>query len=107
MAHTYEELKHKTAAQLKEIAATIEHDAVKGYTQLNKEHLLTGICTALGIEMHAHHEVKGVDKSGIKSKIRELKKEREKAIEAKDSSKLKAVRLEIKALKKKLRKAMV
>ena len=35
----YEELKHKTVAQLREIAAgiehDIEHDAVKGHTQLN------------------------------------------------------------------------
>jgi hypothetical protein len=36
---SFEELKHKTVAQLREIAAGIEHDAVKGYTQLNKEHL--------------------------------------------------------------------
>jgi hypothetical protein len=35
--HSYEELKHQTVAQLREIAAGIEHDAVKGYTQLNKE----------------------------------------------------------------------
>jgi hypothetical protein len=31
----YEELKHKTVAQLREIAAGIEHDAVKGRAQLN------------------------------------------------------------------------
>jgi hypothetical protein len=31
----YGELKHKTVAQLREIAAGIEHDAVKGRTQLN------------------------------------------------------------------------
>jgi hypothetical protein len=31
----YEELKHKTVAQLREIAAGIERDAVKGHTQLN------------------------------------------------------------------------
>jgi hypothetical protein len=31
----YEELKHKTVAQLREIAAGIEHDAVKGRTRLN------------------------------------------------------------------------
>jgi hypothetical protein len=31
----YEELKHKTVAQLREIVAGIEHDAVKGHTQIN------------------------------------------------------------------------
>ena len=31
----YAELKHNIVAQLREIAAGIEHDAVKGRTQLN------------------------------------------------------------------------
>ncbi|MFQ5641655.1 MAG: hypothetical protein ACE5IR_27080 [bacterium] len=107
MAYTFIELKGKTAAQLKEIAAGIEHEAVHGYTQMHKEHLLTAICTALGIVMHVHHDIKGVDKASIKSKIRVLKKERAKAIEAKDSPKLKDIRRRIKTLKKTLRKAMV
>ena len=107
MDYTYEDLKKKTVAQLKEIAKGIEHEAVKGYTQLNKDHLLTAVCKALGIEAHAHHEVVGVDKAGIKKQIRELKKERDKALEGKDRKQLKAVRTEIKALKRKLRRAMV
>lgn len=106
MAHTFEELKGKTVAQLKEIAASIEHDAVKGYTQLNKDHLLAAICTALGIDMHVHHEVKGIDKSAIKARIRALKKERDQALQAKDSAKATSTRHEIKALKKTLRRAM-
>ena len=40
MTHTYEALKKKTIAELREIAKDIEHEAVQGYTQLNKEHLL-------------------------------------------------------------------
>ena len=107
MAHSYHDLKHMTVAQLREIAAGIQHDAVQGYTQLNKEHLLVAICNALGIDMHEHHEVKGVDKARIKTKIRTLKKEREQALTAKDREKLLAVRKQIKTLKKKLRKAMV
>lgn len=107
MAHTFKELKSKTAAQLKEIAAGIDHEAVKGYTQMNKDHLLKAICTALGIETHEHHEVKGLEKSSIKSKIRELKKERDKALAAHDHNQLKAIRHRIKDFKKKLRKAMV
>ena len=39
MAHTYEELKTKTVAELREIAKGLDHEAVQGYTQLNKEHL--------------------------------------------------------------------
>ena len=57
MTHTYEELKHKPLAELREIAAGITHEAVQGYTQLNKDHLLVGLCKALGIDMHAHMEI--------------------------------------------------
>ncbi|MDZ7291006.1 MAG: hypothetical protein ONB44_07355 [candidate division KSB1 bacterium] len=107
MAYTFKELKHKTAAELKEIAAGIEHEAVKGYTQMNKEHLLQAICKALGIDMFEHHAAKGLEKTNIKLKIRALKQERDKAIAAHDSKQLKAVRVQIKNLKKQLRRAIV
>ena len=107
MEHTYKELKKMTAAQLKEVAAGIEHEAVEGYTQLNKDHLIAAICKALNIEMHEHHEVIGVDKTSIKMKIRALKKDRDKALEAKDHKKLKKARKEIKDLKTELRRATV
>ena len=107
MAYTFKELKHKTVAELRDIAKGIENEAVQGYTQLNKDHLVKAICTALHIEMHEHHEIKGLDKTAIKSKIRELKKERDKAIGAHDKKQLDAVRHQIKDYKKKLRKAMV
>ena len=55
MAHTYEELKKKTIAELRDIAKDIQHEAVQGYTQLNKDHLLPALCKALGIDSHAHH----------------------------------------------------
>ena len=105
--NTFEELKGKTAAQLKEIAKGSGHEAVKGYTQMNKEHLLEAVCKALEIDMHVHHEVVGLDKSKIKLQIRQLKKDRDKALEAHDHAKLKTARHEIKLLKKKLRKATV
>ncbi|RMI19777.1 MAG: hypothetical protein D6681_02740 [Calditrichaeota bacterium] len=107
MAYTFKELKKKTVAELREIAAGIEHEAVQGYTQMNKEHLLEAICKALHIDMHEHHVAQGIDKTAIKSRIKALKKERDQAIEAKDYDRLKAVRKEIKALKRKLRRAMV
>jgi rubrerythrin len=106
MAYTYEELKHKTVAELREIAKGIEHEAVKGYTQLNKEHLLKALCTALGVDMHEHHRVVGVDKSAIKTKIRELKKKRAEVLAAKDHGGLKRVRRQIHRLKRELHKAM-
>ena len=80
MTMTYEELKEKTLAELREIAKTIAHDAVQGHSQMNKEHLLPAICAALGIETREHHEVVGIDKAGIKAKIRELKRQRDEAL---------------------------
>jgi deoxyribodipyrimidine photolyase-like uncharacterized protein len=107
MEHTYKELKNKTLNDLKEIASGIDHEAVQGYTQLNKDHLLAAICKALNVDMHEHHEVVGVDKTSIKSKIKELKKARDKALEAKNNKQFKKVRKEIKELKNQLRRAMV
>lgn len=107
MAHTFEELKHKTVAELREIAAGIEHEAVKGYTQLNKEHLLQALCTALNIDMHAHHEVKGINKTQIKTKIKELKKIRDEALVAHDHAQLRTVRRKIHHLKRAIHRATV
>ena len=106
MAHTYEELKGKTLAELREIAAGMG-DAVQGYTQMNKDHLLAAICKSLNLDMHEHHQVVGVDKASIKAKIRELKKSRDEALGAKDHDKLHQVRRHIHRLKRQLHKATV
>ena len=91
--YSYEALKTKTVAELREIAKELEHEAVKGYSQLNKEHLLPALCQALGIDAHEHHHVVGgFDKSAVKAKMRALKGERQAALEAHDHAKLKAVR---------------
>ena len=107
MAHTYEELKHMTVAQLREIASGIDHEAVQGYTQLNKEHLLAAICKAENIDMHAHHAAVGVDKTAIKGKIKELKQVRQSAIESNDAKRVTVARSKIRRLKRELRKAAV
>ena len=107
MAHTYEELKGKTIDELREIAKGIEHEAVKGYTQMNKDHLLPALCKALGIEIGHHHVEEGFDKSKIKARMKSLRAEREKALEAHDSKKLKAVRSELHTLNHRLREHMV
>jgi hypothetical protein len=104
--YTYEQLKHKTVTDLREIAKGIDHEAVKGYTQLNKEHLLVAISKALGIK-HEHHDVVGVDKAGIKAQIKELKKKREEALSAHDHAQLKVVRRTIHRLKRRIHKATV
>ena len=84
--YTYDNLKKKTVAQLREIAKGLEHEAVTGYSQLNKDHLLPALCTALGIDAREHHHVVGAfDKSAVKAKMRALKVERRAALEAHDS----------------------
>lgn len=92
MAYTHHELKLKTIAELRDIAKDIQHDAVKGYTQLNKEHLLVALCQALSVPIHDHHEVVGLDKGAVKAKMRELKALSIAAIEQGDHAKLKAIR---------------
>ena len=106
MAYTYEQLKHMTVAELREIAKGDEQEVVQGYTQLNKEHLVVALAKALGIQ-HEHHDVVGVDKAAIKSRIRELKQKREAAIAAHDHAELKVVRRTIHRLKRRIHKATV
>jgi hypothetical protein len=107
MAHTFEELKGKTVAEMREIAKGIEHEAVKGATQMNKDHLLKALCTALGIEMHAHHQVVGIDKSAIKLKIRALRKKRDEILASDDRAELGVVLRQIHAFKRTIRRATV
>jgi hypothetical protein len=107
MAYTYNELKEKTVVELREIAAGIQHDALQGHTQLNKEHLLVALCKALNIDMHAHHEVKGINKSTIKAQIRELKVKRDQVLATHDHKQLKEVRRKIHHLKRQIHRATV
>jgi len=106
MAYTYEELRHKTLAELRDIAKDMEHEAVQGYTQMNKEHLVGALAKALGIQ-HTHHDVVGIDKSSIKARIRELKTQRAAAVQAHDHAQLKVVRRTIHRLKRRIHKATV
>jgi len=107
MEHTYEELSKKTVAQLREIAKELDDPGLRGYTQLNKGHLLPAVCKALGVEAHEHHEVVGLNKAELKSKIKELKAARNAALEAHDHKELKSVRRQIHGLKRQLRRATV
>jgi hypothetical protein len=104
---TFEDLKKKTVAELRDMAKGLSHEAVQGYTQMNKEHLLPALCKALGIE-HSHHHVEvGFDKSKIRMRMKMLRAERGKALEAHDSAKLKVVRNELHALNHRIRVHMV
>ena len=93
MTYTYEELKKKTVAELRELAAGLDHEAVQGYTQLNKEHLLPALCKALGIEGYEHHAAAAnAEKAMIKAKMRELKAASDKARLAGDHEKMHELR---------------
>ena len=111
MTHTYEDLKGKTIAELRDIAKELPHDALQGYTQMNKEHLLPALCKALGIDTHRHphhHHApveEAFDKSAVKARVRALKVERDKAIESGDNANLRAIRRQIHALKRRIKVA--
>lgn len=96
MAYTYHELKEKTIQELRDIAKGVEnHEAVQGFSQLNKEHLLPALCKALGVDTHEHHQVVGIDKPALKAKMRELKLQRQTALDAHDAAKLKSIRRQL------------
>ena len=102
MAYTIHDLKEKTIQELREIAKGVEdQEAVKGFSQMNKDHLLPVLAKALGI--HEHHDVVGIDKAGIKAKMRELKKQRAAALESRDHDTLKSVRRHLHSLNRQIR----
>ena len=107
MEYTFEDLKKKRVVELREIAAGIEHEAVKGYTQMNKGHLLEAVCTALCVDMFEHHVVKDTHKSGIKTQIKELKTKRDKVLAAHKKDELHIIQKRIRKLKRTLRKMAV
>ena len=94
MAHTYEDLKKKTLAELRDIAKELTHEAVQGYSQMNKDHLLPALCTALGIDAHVHHAAHGEAKAAARARLKELRKLRDNALAAHDHSALQAIRRE-------------
>ena len=94
---------------MQEPGLLLPEESVKGYTQLNKEHLLPAVCKALNIDVHKHphHDARGIDKSKIKARMHLLKAEKQKALEAKDAARLKAIRREYHHLNRKIRAATV
>ena len=105
MAHTYKELKHKTVAELREMAKGLEHEAVKGYTQMNKDHLVPALCKALGIDAHEHHVAAMAEKTAVKTKMRELKAAKAQALTKGDHALLHSIRRHYHALNHALRTA--
>lgn len=105
MEYTYEDLKKQKVADLRTIAAGIDHEAVQGATQMNKEHLLKAICTALNIDMHIHHVAHISNKSKLKAQIKKFKAKRDTALEKKKHEDYRIAISKIHELKRELRKA--
>jgi hypothetical protein len=108
MAYTYQELRRKTIQELREIAKSVEaHEAVQGYSQMNKDHLLPALCKALGVDAREHRAVAGIDKPAIKAEMRELRKKRDAALAAHDHGALKNVRRQIHHLNRQIRQHVI
>jgi len=94
MSHTYESLRKMTVAELRDIAKELTHEAVQGSSQMNKDHLLPALCSALGIDAHIHHAAHGERKAAARTRLKELRDLREKSIAAHDHAALQAIRRE-------------
>jgi len=107
MSFTNAELKKKTVAELREIAAGIEHEAVQGHSQMNKEHLLVALCKALNIDTHEHHQVVGLNKTQVKTKIRAMKDKLAAAIAARNRKQISYCHRQIHRQKRQIHKATI
>ena len=103
MAFNYHDLKLKTIAELRDLAKDLNHEAVQGYSQMNKDHLLPALCKALNIDMLEHHTAVGLDKAAVKAKMRQLKHDRSEAIEAHDHPSLKSIRRQLHHLNRQIK----
>ena len=101
----FHQLRSMTIEQLREVAESVE--GLTGFTQMRKQQLLEQVCQHLKIPMHEHHDVVGIDKGAIKRQIRELKHQRDAALEAHDHDELRRVRRHIHRLKRRIRRATV
>ena len=103
MAYSFHELKLKTIQELREIAKDVQHDAVQGHSQMNKDHLLPALCKALGIEAHEHHAAVAAEKGMIKAQMRDLKAAADQARDSRDHEALHRLRRQYHALNHELR----
>lgn len=105
--YSYEELKKKTVAQLRDIAAGMDHESLKGQSVMHKDDLLKALCSVMGIDLIEHHHVVGIDKASTKARIKAMKAQRDAALAAGDHKQLKVIRRTIHNLKRRMHKATV
>ena len=100
----WKDLEKMTVLKLREEA--LKYPQIEGVHGKNKEQLMDEISKALGIEKPHLHFTETVvhTKSDLKHKIRELKSERDKLLEAHDHKKLHDVRRELHDLKHTIRR---
>ena len=102
--YTRGQLQRLTTTKLREIA--LELGDVVGVHGMKKDELTDAIFELRGVEdADADAAEASIDKSALKSEIRELKVRRDTALESGDSVELKRVRKRIKRLKRTLRQA--
>jgi DUF438 domain-containing protein len=100
----YQDLEKMTVVKLREEASKLED--VKGVSGMKKEELIHLLCEKLSIP-RPESKVEGVDKSRLKTKMRELKKRREEAVRNHDHQTLAEIRRRIRVYKRSLRKHTV
>ncbi len=98
----YHELEKTKVTELREMAQ--KYDDIVGASGIPKEQLVDILADKMGIEK-PHKEVVGINKAKIKKEIKQLKKERDKVLEAKDRKELKIVRRKIHRMRRKLHAA--
>jgi len=98
----YHELEQTKVTELREMAE--KYPDISGVAGKGKEELVDLLAEKLGIEK-PHLVAGGIDKRAIKTKIRELKAERDRVLEAKDAPQLKRVRRKLHRLRHQLRTA--
>jgi hypothetical protein len=98
----YHDLQKMTVVRLREMAQ--EYNDLEGVTGMSKEKLVDVLARKKGIEI-PHKVVVGVDKASIKARMRELKKARGAALEAKDYEQLRRTRRKMHRLRHHLRRS--
>ncbi|MBN1945836.1 MAG: hypothetical protein JW797_09170 [Bradymonadales bacterium] len=98
----WHKLQKQKVDNLRDIAKDIP--GVAGVTAMKKEELIEVVADHFGVQ-RPRRVITGIRKEEIKREIRDLKKERDKALEAHDSVELKRIRRSIHKKKRTLRQA--
>lgn len=97
----WHELEKKKVDELRELAK--EKTALEAVSGLHKEELVEKIAEAMGIP-RPHKVVEASDKGRIKQHIRELKSERDLALEEKDAERYRRLLKRLRCEKRRLRR---